>query len=59
MRVIPNLLSRPSTATTGFVVHNLGPVHVTAEASGIHEVFVYTPDHDGGSTSSTTSRPPS
>ena len=23
-------------------------MHVTAEASGIHEVFVYTPDHDGG-----------
>ena len=21
---------------------------MTAEASGIHEVFVYTPDHDGG-----------
>ncbi len=29
-------------------MHNLGPVFVKAEASGIHEVFVYTPDHDGG-----------
>ena len=33
---------------SGFVVHHVGPVHVTAEASGIHEVFVYTPHHDGG-----------
>ena len=40
--------TRRSTATTGFVVHHLGPVHVTADASGVHEVFVYTPDHDGG-----------
>ena len=28
-------------------VRNLGPVHVQAEASGIHEVFVYSPDHQG------------
>ena len=33
---------------SGFVVHHVGPVHVTAEASGIHEVFVYTRDHLGG-----------
>ena len=26
-------------------VHNLGPVHVQADASGIHEVMVITPDH--------------
>lgn len=32
----------------GFVVHHLGPVHCMAEASGIHEVFVYTPKHDSG-----------
>ena len=44
MRVVPNLY--PAYAgTTGFVVHHLGPVHTLAEASGIHEVFVYTPDH--------------
>jgi len=47
MRVIPNLYPA-FDGTAGFVVHHLGPVHVTAEASGIHEVFVYTPDHDGG-----------
>ena len=29
-------------------VRNLGPVHVMAEASGTHEVFVFTPDHWGG-----------
>ena len=29
-------------------MHHLGPVHIEAEASGIHEVFVYTPRHDGG-----------
>jgi UDPglucose--hexose-1-phosphate uridylyltransferase len=29
-------------------VHNLGPVHVKAEASGIHEVLVYDRDHGGG-----------
>jgi UDPglucose--hexose-1-phosphate uridylyltransferase len=47
MRVVPNLY--PAFAGgSGFVVHHLGPVHVAAEASGIHEVFVYTPDHDGG-----------
>jgi UDPglucose--hexose-1-phosphate uridylyltransferase len=27
-------------------VRNLGPVHVQAEASGIHEVLVMSPDHD-------------
>ena len=47
MRVIPNLYPA-FDGNSGFVVHHLGPVHVTAEASGIHEVFVYTPDHDGG-----------
>jgi UDPglucose--hexose-1-phosphate uridylyltransferase len=47
MRVIPNLYPA-FDGTAGFVVHHLGPVHVTAEASGIHEVFVYTPNHGGG-----------
>ena len=28
-------------------VHNLGPVHVQADASGIHEVIVLSPDHAG------------
>ena len=27
-------------------VRNLGPVHVMAEASGTHEVFVYSPEHE-------------
>lgn len=46
MRVVPNRY--PAFAgETGFVVHHLGPIHVMAEASGIHEVLVYTPDHDG------------
>ena len=26
-------------------VRNLGPVHVMAEASGTHEVFIFSPDH--------------
>jgi len=47
MRVVPNLYPA-FDGNTGFVVHHLGPVHATVEASGIHEVFVYTPRHDGG-----------
>ena len=47
MRVIPNLYPA-FDGESGFVVHHVGPVHVTADASGVHEVFVYTPDHDGG-----------
>jgi UDPglucose--hexose-1-phosphate uridylyltransferase len=47
MRVIPNLYPA-FDGDEPFAVHHLGPVHVEAEASGIHEVFVYTPDHDGG-----------
>ncbi len=47
MRVIPN--KYPAfDGDDPFAVQNLGPVHVQAEASGIHEVFVYTPDHHGG-----------
>ncbi len=47
MRVLPNRYPA-FDGHAGFVVHHLGPVHVTAEASGVHEVFVYTPDHAGG-----------
>jgi UDPglucose--hexose-1-phosphate uridylyltransferase len=47
MRVVPNLYPA-FEGDAGFVVHHSGPVHVSAEASGTHEVFVYTRDHDGG-----------
>lgn len=47
MRVIPNLYPA-FDGDEPFAVHHLGPVHVEAEASGIHEVFVYTTDHHGG-----------
>lgn len=47
MRVVPNLYPA-FDGDEPFSVHHLGPVHVEAEASGIHEVFVYSPDHDGG-----------
>jgi UDPglucose--hexose-1-phosphate uridylyltransferase len=47
MRVIPN--KYPAfDGLEPFAVRHLGPVHVMAEASGIHEVFVYTPNHSGG-----------
>jgi UDPglucose--hexose-1-phosphate uridylyltransferase len=45
MRVVRNLYPA-FDGDDAFAVHHLGPVHVMAEASGIHEVFVYTPDHD-------------
>jgi UDPglucose--hexose-1-phosphate uridylyltransferase len=47
MRVVPNRYPA-FFGDDAFAVHNLGPVHVKAEASGIHEVFVYSPDHSGG-----------
>ena len=47
MRVVPNRYPAFEGNAT-FSVHNLGPVFVMAEASGIHEVFVYTPDHESG-----------
>ena len=47
MRVVPNLYPA-FDGDESFAVHHHGPVHVEAAASGIHEVFVYTPDHDGG-----------
>ena len=42
MRVLPNLYPA-FDGDEPFSVHHLGPVHVEAEASGIHEVFVFTP----------------
>lgn len=47
MRVMPNLYPA-FYGDEPFAVHHHGPVHVEAEASGIHEVFVFTPDHTGG-----------
>jgi UDPglucose--hexose-1-phosphate uridylyltransferase len=47
MRVVPNLFPA-FDGTEPFAVHHHGPVHVEAEASGTHEVFVITPEHDGG-----------
>jgi UDPglucose--hexose-1-phosphate uridylyltransferase len=44
MRVIENLYPA-FDGDEAFAVHHLGPVHVMAEASGLHEVFVYTPSH--------------
>ena len=46
MRVIPNRYPA-FDGDEAFAVHNLGPVFVMAEASGIHEVFVFSPRHDG------------
>jgi UDPglucose--hexose-1-phosphate uridylyltransferase len=45
VRVMPNLYPA-FHGDEGFAVHHEGPVHVMAEGTGIHEVFVYTPDHD-------------
>ena len=47
MRVLPNLYPAFS-GDEPFSVHHLGPVHVEAEASGIHEVFVFSREHDSG-----------
>ncbi|MGA9278603.1 galactose-1-phosphate uridylyltransferase [Ilumatobacter sp.] len=47
MRVVPNRFPA-FDGDDAFAVHNLGPVHVKAEASGIHEVFVYERGHTGG-----------
>lgn len=47
LRVVPNLY--PAFEGDGnLTVRNLGPVHTMADASGIHEVFVITPDHTSG-----------
>ncbi|HEY5663988.1 MAG TPA: galactose-1-phosphate uridylyltransferase [Ilumatobacter sp.] len=45
VRVVPNLYPA-FHGDEGFAVHHDGPVHVTAEGTGIHEVFVYARDHD-------------
>ena len=45
MRVIPNLYPA-FDGDEPFAVHHLGPVHVEAEGSGIHEVFVLSPHHE-------------
>ena len=47
VRVVPNLYPA-FTGDDGFAVHHEGPVHVTAEGTGLHEGFVYTPDHSSG-----------
>ena len=47
MRVIPNLYPA-FDGDQPFAVHHRGPVHVEAEASGTHEVFVLTREHDAG-----------
>lgn len=44
MRVIPNRYPA-FDGDEPFAVHHLGPVHVEAEASGTHEVFVISRDH--------------
>ena len=44
MRVLPNRYPA-FEGDESLAVRNQGPVHVMAEASGKHEVFVFTPDH--------------
>ena len=46
MRVVPNLYPA-FDGDEPMRVQNLGPVFTQAEASGIHEVLVLSPDHDG------------
>lgn len=45
LRVVPNRYPAFS-GDDGFAVHHEGPVHVMAEGSGLHEVFVYSREHD-------------
>src|SRR3954468_15311459 len=47
MRVIPNLYPA-FDGQQPFAVHHRGPVYVEADASGTHEVFVLTRDHNAG-----------
>jgi len=47
MRIIPNRYPA-FQGDGGFAVHHQGPVHVMAEGTGLHEVFIYTRDHFGG-----------
>jgi UDPglucose--hexose-1-phosphate uridylyltransferase len=46
VRVVPNLYPAFS-GDDPMTVHNLGPVFTQASASGIHEVLVLSPDHEG------------
>jgi UDPglucose--hexose-1-phosphate uridylyltransferase len=46
LRIVPNLYPA-FEGNEMLAVRNHGPVHVAAEASGVHEVFVYTPSHHG------------
>ena len=46
VRVVPNRYPA-FEGDDSMAVHNLGPVHVQAAASGIHEVIVLSPTHDG------------
>ena len=45
VRVVPNLYPAFS-GNDPLTVENIGPVFTQARASGIHEVLVFTPDHD-------------
>jgi UDPglucose--hexose-1-phosphate uridylyltransferase len=47
IRIVPNLYPA-FDGDDGFAVRHLGPVHVAAKASGIHEIFVFSPDHESG-----------
>ena len=44
VRVVPNRYPA-FEGEDSIAVHNLGPVHVQADASGIHEVIILSPDH--------------
>ena len=44
VRIVPNLYPA-FEGDDCLAVRNLGPIHVMAEASGIHEVFVFSPEH--------------
>ena len=46
VRVVPNLFPA-FEGSEPMRVQNLGPVFTQAEASGVHEVLVFTPEHDG------------
>jgi UDPglucose--hexose-1-phosphate uridylyltransferase len=46
VRVVPNLYPA-FEGDEPFVVSNRGPVFTQATAGGIHEVLIFTPDHDG------------
>jgi UDPglucose--hexose-1-phosphate uridylyltransferase len=43
--IVPNLYPA-FDGEESLAVRNFGPVHVQAEASGVHELLVYSPDHD-------------